>query len=220
MARAMAVRALARGRETGMARKLKIYQTSLGFFDLAVAAPSMKAALQAWGADRNLFHEGVARPSDDPHVIAATMAKPGVVLKRPVGSSASFQVDAKLPTHLAEGGVKKAGHKSAPAKKKHQQRATDEAADRKAALAFDQAEQRRAREGAKQEAARRKERARRQRAVDKAQAALDAARRKHQKNAADIQAELAALEKRSQAEDARWEKERARLETALRQAQG
>jgi hypothetical protein len=31
-----------------MARKLKTYQTSLGFFDLAIAAPSMKAALDAW----------------------------------------------------------------------------------------------------------------------------------------------------------------------------
>ena len=38
-----------------MARKLKTYQTSLGFFDLAIAAPSMKAALEAWGADSNLF---------------------------------------------------------------------------------------------------------------------------------------------------------------------
>jgi hypothetical protein len=33
-----------------MARKLKTYRTSLGFFDLAIAAPSMKAALEAWGA--------------------------------------------------------------------------------------------------------------------------------------------------------------------------
>ncbi len=31
-----------------------------GFFDLAVAAPSMKAALEAWGADSNLFHQGAA----------------------------------------------------------------------------------------------------------------------------------------------------------------
>jgi hypothetical protein len=30
-----------------MARKLKTYQTSLGFFDQAIAAPSMKAALEA-----------------------------------------------------------------------------------------------------------------------------------------------------------------------------
>jgi len=37
-------------------------QTSLGFFDLAIAAPSMKAALEAWGADSNLFHQGASRP--------------------------------------------------------------------------------------------------------------------------------------------------------------
>src|SRR5258708_3643510 len=43
-----------------MAKKLKTYQTSLGFFDLAIAAPSMKAALEAWGADSNLFHQGAA----------------------------------------------------------------------------------------------------------------------------------------------------------------
>src|ERR1700684_3693067 len=29
-----------------MARQLKTFQTSLGFFDLAIAAPSMKAALE------------------------------------------------------------------------------------------------------------------------------------------------------------------------------
>ena len=66
-----------------MPRKLKVYQTSQGFFDLAVAAPSMKAALEAWGASRNLFHQGFAKQSDDSEVIAVSMAKPGVVLKRP-----------------------------------------------------------------------------------------------------------------------------------------
>jgi hypothetical protein len=30
-----------------MARKLKTYQTSLGFFNQAIAAPSMKAALSS-----------------------------------------------------------------------------------------------------------------------------------------------------------------------------
>jgi hypothetical protein len=48
-----------------MARKLN-FQTSLGFYDLAIAAPSMKAALEAWGADSNLFHQGVAKESEDP----------------------------------------------------------------------------------------------------------------------------------------------------------
>jgi hypothetical protein len=74
------------GRINPMARKLKTYQTSLGFFDQAIAAPSMKAALEAWGADSNLFHQGAAKESHDPDIVAATMAKPGVVLRRPVGT--------------------------------------------------------------------------------------------------------------------------------------
>src|SRR6476646_1989642 len=81
-----------------MARKLKTYQTSLGFFDLAIAAPSMKAALEAWGAGSNLFHQGVARETDDPDVVAATMSKPGVILKRPAGSSGRFAEHSELPT--------------------------------------------------------------------------------------------------------------------------
>src|SRR6266403_2576128 len=85
-----------------MAKKLKTYQTSLGFFDLAMAAPSMKAALEAWGADSNLFHQGAAKESKDPDVIAATMAKPGVVLRRPVGSNGSFSEHAELPTDLGD----------------------------------------------------------------------------------------------------------------------
>ena len=81
-----------------MARKLKTYQTSLGFYDLAIAAPSMKAALEAWGTGSNLFKQGVAKESDNPDIITATMAKPGVVLKRPVGSNGRFTEDADLPT--------------------------------------------------------------------------------------------------------------------------
>src|ERR1700749_3290073 len=80
-----------------MARKLKTYQTSLGFFDLAIAAPSMKAALQAWGADSNLFHQGAAKESTDPDIIAAAMKKPGIVLKRPVGSDGPFGEHSELP---------------------------------------------------------------------------------------------------------------------------
>lgn len=83
-----------------MARKLKTYQTSLGFFDQVIAAPSMKAALEAWGADSNLFHQGAANESDDPDVVAATMARPGVVLKRPVGSTGPFREHPELPSNL------------------------------------------------------------------------------------------------------------------------
>src|SRR3954463_14297230 len=83
-------------------RKLKTYQTSLGFYDQAIAAPSMKAALDAWGARSNLFHQGAAKETDDPDIVAATMEKPGVVLRRPVGSDAPFTEHSELPTDLAE----------------------------------------------------------------------------------------------------------------------
>jgi hypothetical protein len=96
-----------------MAKKLKTYETSLGFFDLAIAAPSMKAALEAWGADSNLFPQGVAKQSEDPEIIAAAMAAPGVVLKRPVGSSGPFKEHAELPTNLAgDRGSKRSDRKS------------------------------------------------------------------------------------------------------------
>ena len=102
-----------------MARMLKTYQTSLGFFDLAVAAPSMKAALEAWGADSDLFHQGASKQSEDPDVIAATMAAPGVVLKRAVGSSGPFKEHAELPTDLIGGDIsKKAGGRSVRRKRK------------------------------------------------------------------------------------------------------
>jgi hypothetical protein len=202
-----------------MARKLKTYQTSLGFFDLAMAAPSMKAALEAWGADSNLFHQGAAKESHDRDVIAATMAKPGVVLRRPVGSNGSFSEHAELPTDLGGAGPTKVARKSkGPKAKKPSSRPLDKAAERKAAAAYEREQRSRERERAKEEAARQKERERRQQAVDTAQAALDKAEQEHAKLAAAIQAEVEALEKRSQTEEARWDKEKERLKTALRRA--
>jgi hypothetical protein len=137
-----------------MARKLKTYQTSLGFFDLAMAAPSMKAALEAWGADSNLFHQGAAKESHDPDVIAATMAKPGVVLRRPVGTDRPFSEHAELPTDLGGGRPMKAAHKSkGPKAKKPSSRPVDKAAERKAALAYEQEQRRRELERAREETA-------------------------------------------------------------------
>ena len=201
-----------------MARKLKTYQTSLGFFDLAMAAPSMKAALEAWGADSNLFHQGAAKESHDPDVIAATMAKPGIVLRRPVGSDGSFSEHAELPTHLGGGGPTKAARKSKGAKAQPSSRPVDKVAERKAAFDYERERRSRELERASEEAARQKDRERRQQAINKAQAALDKAEQEHAKRAAAIQAEVEALEKRSQAEKARWDKEKERLEAALRRA--
>ncbi|MGL3214231.1 hypothetical protein [Bradyrhizobium pachyrhizi] len=96
-----------------MARKLKTFVTSLGFFDQAIAARSMKAALVAWGADSNLFHQGAAKETDDPDIVAAMMAAPGLVLKRPVGSRGAFRERADLPTEME---VENASKKTAKAK--------------------------------------------------------------------------------------------------------
>jgi hypothetical protein len=206
-----------------MAKKLKTYETSLGFFDLAIAAPSMKAALEAWGADSNLFHQGAAKQSEDPDVVAATMAKPGVMLKRPVGSNGPFKEHAELLTNLGYAAARpsKTARKLAGRKpKKTSSRPADKAAEQKAAVAYEREQKRRDRERAREEAARRKKREHRQQAVDKAQSALDKAEREHAERAGAIQAEADAIEKRAQAENARWIKERERLDAALQRARG
>lgn len=206
-----------------MAKKLKTYETSLGFFDLAIAAPSMKAALEAWGADSNLFHQGAAKQIEHPDVVAATMAKPGVVLKRPVGSNGPFKEHAELPTNLGDAIARpsKAARKPAGRKpKKTSSRPADKAAEQKAAVAYEREQKRRDRERAREEAARQKEREHRQQAVDKAQSALDKAEREHAERAGAIQAEADAIEKRAQAENARWKKEKERLDAALQRARG
>ncbi|SDF13068.1 MULTISPECIES: cell envelope biogenesis protein TolA [Bradyrhizobium] len=197
-----------------MARKLKTFQTSLGFYDLAIAAPSMKAALKAWGAGSNLFHQRVAKESDDPDVVAATISKPGVVLKRPAGSNGRFGKHSDLPSYLGSGedGARRERRRVKPAK-----RPTPKAAPkirdrdaRRAAADFEKEQKRREAERRREDAAREKDRERREKSTAKAQAALDRAERKYAETAAAIQAEVEALEKRSRAEDDRWEKERER----------
>ena len=213
-------------------RKLKTYQTSLGFYDQAVAAPSMKAALEAWGASSNLFHQGAARETDDPDIVAATMASPGVVLRRPVGSGGPFTESAALPTDLADDEAKrkpKPNSKSKPESKSKskqrpaegvtkQSRKIDDQDARKAAAAFEKEERRRDAERRKEEAAHAKQRARRDKAVATAQAALDNARRQYDAKAEAIEAERAVLDERAEAEQGRWDKQRKKLEEALRRA--
>ena len=201
-----------------MARKLKTFQTSLGFYDLAIAAPSMKAALEAWGAGSNLFHQGVAKETDDPDVVAATMSKPGVVLKRPAGSNGRFGERSDLPSDLrsAEKEDRRERCREKPSKRAAPKISEWDA--RKAAAEFEKEQERRDAERRREEAVRERDRNRREKATAKAQAALDKAEREHAKKVSEIQAEVDAIEKRSQAERDRWEKERERLQAALRRA--
>ena len=64
------------------APKLKVYRTPIGFHDAYVAASSQRAALEAWGADANLFARGVAEQVDDPVLTKEPLAKPGEIIRR------------------------------------------------------------------------------------------------------------------------------------------
>ena len=206
-----------------MARRLKVYQTSLGFFDLAVAAPSMKAALESWGSTANLFHQGFARETDDPAVVAATMAKPGVVLKRAVGSKSPFDEDARLPESLPAGKMQpkpvKAPKKAKKAKRTaHVINLADERAARRAADAYEREHEKREHEERKEQAARAKAHAARGHAIAKAEAAFRQAKESHNDKAREIEDERAALDDRADTEQARWEKQKTKLDAYRRRA--
>ncbi|MBR0849154.1 cell envelope biogenesis protein TolA [Bradyrhizobium diazoefficiens] len=201
-----------------MARKLRTFQTSLGFHDLAIAAPSMKAALEAWGAGSNLFHQGIAREADDPEVIEAAMAKPGIVLKRPAGSHGRFSEHAAVPSRSAADDVADKPRRKAAKPDKQRSRKPSEEAARKAAASYEKEQARREAQRRREEEVSAKARERREQAVAEAQSALEEARHEHEARAAAIEAERAAVNARAEAEDERWMKQKAKLIDALRRA--
>ena len=62
-------------------QKLKVFRTPIGFHDAYVAAPSQKAALEAWGSDTNLFAHGSAEVVTDPELVKVALEHPGEVVK-------------------------------------------------------------------------------------------------------------------------------------------
>jgi colicin import membrane protein len=202
-----------------MPRKLKAYQTSIGFFDLAIAAPSMKAALEAWGSKANLFHQGFAKEAGDPGVVAAAMARPGVVLRRAVGSNGTFSEHAELPSDLTGGEANGTERKLARESPVPPRRGNvDDKAAREAPIAYARDQKRRDSERRRQEAAQEAERGRREHAIAKAEIALEGAKRTHAIKSDEIAAARSALDRQSEAEETRWDKQKAKLEEALRQA--
>jgi hypothetical protein len=206
-----------------MPRKLKTYVTTSGFFELAVAAPSMKAALEIWGSKSNLFQTGFAKEVDDPDIVKAAMAHPGTVLRRAVGTNGAFKEDAEAPKLAALG--KAGANKPLPVliKKKQKAEAVKKAASpagdsQKAAQLYDLAQKRREREELRLEAERQKARERREQAIEKAQAALAAAREKYEDRIAEFDAQQAALTRKVRLEKDRWDEEKSKLEAALKRA--
>ena len=200
----------------------------------------MAAALRAWGISQNLFQLGFAKESDDAQVIAAAMAQPGLVLKRPVGSNKHFQQNAELPTadslskhwpriEVPRDTVKQSLSKKADKKAKHKVVATSEKEERKAAAAVEKEERKAAaafeKEERKRELQRRKEKAaaaraqaRRHAAIEHANSALEEARRQHDETVASIEKQRQEVERLAEAEEIRWQKLRSGLEAALQKA--
>lgn len=70
-----------------MARRLKVFRTAIGFHDAYVAAPSRKAALDAWGSDHDLFATGAAELVTEPELTREPLEKPGTVIRRARGTA-------------------------------------------------------------------------------------------------------------------------------------
>jgi hypothetical protein len=85
----------------GMARapKLKVFRMAIGFHDAFVAAPSQKAAAEAWGSDTAVFSRGEAELVTDPKLTEEPLAKPGKVIKRLRGT-AEEQIAALGPDEI------------------------------------------------------------------------------------------------------------------------
>jgi hypothetical protein len=95
------------------AQKLKVFRTPIGFHDAYVAAASKKAALEAWGADSNLFASGSAELVDDPDLMREPLANPGVVVRRLRGTLAEHV--AALPKTAAGAGMRGGAPRPGPA---------------------------------------------------------------------------------------------------------
>lgn len=167
-----------------MPRKLKVFRTPIGFDDAYVAAPSRKAALEAWGSSANLFARGGAEEVTDPKMTAEPLKHPGKVVRVSRGD-----LKAQLKALGPRG---KAASKTRPGVR------AEPAPSAKPARA---------------------KRPPRRDKVDKAEAALAAAREEQAEDRAKIEKEIEALQSRLKALAARHAKAVARLEDRLDKAQ-
>ena len=109
-----------------MARALKVFKTHIGFYDLIVAAPSMKAAAKAWNAHERLFAQGLAARTEDPEAVKAALAKPGMVLKRLHGKTGAYKAEPEPPSM-----PRLSGRQKKKAEAAHKTRVREAAAARK-----------------------------------------------------------------------------------------
>jgi colicin import membrane protein len=118
-----------------------------------------------------------------------------------------------LPKDLPIGNARDKSAKARPKIEEPAREPDDEAACA-AALSFEREQKRRERARQKEEAAREKTRKLREQAIAKAQRRLVQAKRHHETKVKEIESDRAALDRRSRAEDERWEKQKEKLENA------
>lgn len=201
-----------------MVKKLKVYQTSIGFFDLAVAAPSMKAAAEAWGSDPDIFKRGFAEQTEDLKVVEAATAKPGVVLRRPVGSRENFAEKASLPRAPDAGQRAPQNRVQLPHVIKKADTKSAGKAERNAAAALESKRKREALDRAKAEAERKRATRQRELVIAKANAAFERARNRHDSAMNSIRQRREELVKEEADEDERWEREQQAHDASLKEA--
>ena len=71
-----------------MPRALRVYRLPIGFHDAYVAAPTQKAAIEAWGSDKDVFQRGQAELVTDAELTKEPLENPGKVIKRLRGTAA------------------------------------------------------------------------------------------------------------------------------------
>lgn len=204
-----------------MPRKLKAFVTSAGFFDLAVAAPSMKAALAAWGAESDLFHQGFARETRDPAIVESTLAQPGVVLRRPVGTAGQFTETAEISERILVDHARTTAKtkRQTPSRREGETSRRPVASARKAAADdHERQEKRRLAQEKREEEAWAQQRERSAKAVAAAEAALRDAEAQHERRLKALDEEKASLDHRASVEEKEWTREKERLREALRRA--
>ena len=124
-------------------RKLKVFRTPIGFHDAYVAAPSQKAALEAWGAGSNLFASGTAEEVTEAALMKEPLERPGEVIRKLRGTDAE-QIRA-LASAPAKAKRRSADNDDeAPARPKKRKPRPSRAALDKAEQALERAEERNA----------------------------------------------------------------------------
>jgi hypothetical protein len=102
-----------------MPRGLKIFRSHIGFYDIIIAAPSMKAAAAAWGASPRIFQQGFAAETDERGAVKAALAEPGIVLRRPFGTNGPYKKQPEpIPAPKADPHRKKKAAKAEQARKR------------------------------------------------------------------------------------------------------